>query len=91
MTPSKGLPTYWLKGVNPKDKEELKTAILLAGIPLNRLKEILEEFLEVSRKEASKADKYELPAWSEYQADKIGEQRALTKVIKLLELDQARK
>ena len=91
MTPSKGLSSYWLKGVNEKDKEELKQSILLASIPLNRLKEIIKEFLEVSTKESRKADKYELPAWSEYQADKIGEQRAYEKIIKLLELDQARK
>ena len=81
----------WLRGVNEQDKAHLKESILAAALPLNRLKDILHELLEVSRKTSTKDSNYELPSWSNYQADKLGEQRTLLKIIKLLELDQARK
>ena len=55
---------------------------------LQRIMDILKDDLEVSLKEMRSVDSYDKPAWSEFQADKLGEQRAYAKMIALLTLDR---
>lgn len=75
----------WFKGFKGKEeKERFKKLALSQREVFDVLKVILEEELEASRKDSYKKDHYFMPAWSEYQADKRGEQRTLQWVIDLL-------
>lgn len=51
---------------------------------LLKLRKILIGKIETNREKQLSAGSYELPAWSEMQADSIGYQRALNEVIKNL-------
>jgi len=81
------LSSQWTNGLPPKDKTEFKKRIVASRDVLNRLKKMLEEDLQASLKEAAKEDNYSLPAWSEFQAAKLGEQKKLRMVIDLLPKD----
>lgn len=75
----------WFKRVKDKSDKERFRKLCLSQIEVFQvLREILEEELEASQKDACKKEHYFMPAWSEYQADKKGEQRILRKVIDLL-------
>ena len=79
------ISTRWFKGLKEEqDKKELKANLLNSREVLNALVRIIEEDLETSVKEARKEDNYELPSWSHYQADKLGEQRAYQKIINFI-------
>lgn len=58
---------------------------------LDRIIEIIKEDLDISLKEMRSVASYDKPAWSEFQADKLGEQRAYAKMIALLTLDREEK
>jgi len=81
------LATKWTNSLPPKDKEGFKKRIIASRDVLDRLKRMLQEELAASHKAAGKEDNYSLPAWSEFQADKLGEQRTLQMVIDLLPKD----
>jgi len=66
------------------EKEEFYNEYNHARGVLLKLREILKEKQESSYSHQLKANNYELPAWSENQADAIGYQRALNEVIKNL-------
>ena len=79
------LPTKWTNGITKKeDKDDLRKRIESSKDVLDRLKVMLEIELESSVKEASSEENFSMPSWSEYQASKLGEQRALRAVIDLL-------
>jgi len=67
-----------------KEKDEFKKRVAYSSDVLDRLRAILEKDLAASIKEAAKEENYSLPSWSCYQADKLGEQRTLRKVIDIL-------
>jgi len=71
-----------------QEKQEIKDYLAAASFLLDRMRKILEEELAISIKESSDKKKYELPSWSEYQADSLGEQRTLRKVLSLITLDK---
>jgi len=78
----------WFKKYKDKEKkEEFKRKVLSQLEVFQTLREILEDELEASLKDSCKKEHYFMPAWSEYQADKRGEQRILRKVIDLLPKD----
>lgn len=67
-----------------EDKEEFNKTILHSGILLDRLRDILEGYLsELGREEYT--EEYVSPAWPYLQADRLGQKKALTKVLKLVE------
>lgn len=75
-----------LRGLSDQQKVDVRMAwksdegrVLLA-----RLREVLRRDYEESIKEMGKKDNYFMPAWSEYQASRLGEQEALLSVINLL-------
>ena len=78
----------WLKGVPQKDKGVMKARIMESQDVLTQLASILEADLETSYAQMSKEGKYESPAWSEYQAHKLGEQACLRKLLELLTLKE---
>lgn len=75
----------WTKGLDKEQQEEMKIALKEARLVIERLKVILQEELDVSVVDMAKKDNFFMPAWPEYQASKLGEQRALRKVIELIE------
>ena len=44
----------------------------------------LQEILDLSIRKTQSSDSYELPAWGCYQAEQIGIQKAVTKIIKMI-------
>lgn len=50
----------------------------------DKLIKVLKKDLESSIRSSSSVENYKLPAWSEYQADQLGSQRTLRKVIDLI-------
>lgn len=69
---------------NNDDKERFENRVLECKDVLNHLKKLLEEDLELSVKKQRDVKSYLFSSWSEFQADKIGEQRTLQKIIDLL-------
>ncbi len=75
--------TRWTKGL-PKDKHaEFAMQVSAATPVLKRLLGILEEELAASEKSQLEKN-YQDAAWAYSQADSIGEQRAYTKALKLI-------
>jgi hypothetical protein len=74
----------WFKNKSRDEKERFKKLALSQLEVFETLRDILEEELAASLKDAARKDHYVLSAWSEYQADKLGEQRTYRKVIDLL-------
>ncbi len=84
---SKGHSVRWTKHF--KDSEsKAKFVERLYGYTdvLDVLRNILKEELEESIRDMRSSENYTLPNWSEFQADKIGTQRTLNKVIDLITL-----
>lgn len=84
---AKGYSVRWTKHL--KDTEvKAKFVERLYGYTdvLDILRNILKEDLEASRREMLDNENYSLPSWSEFQADNIGTQRTLTKIIDLITL-----
>ena len=79
----------WFKYCKNEDqKKEIKAYFGAAGYLLDTLAKILEEELNSSIKESSNKESYKLPAWSEYQADRLGEQRTLRKILNIIKPDK---
>ena len=75
----------WTKGLDKQQTIEMKTNFIESRLTRERLKKILEDELDGSIKEASSKEHFFMPAWSEYQASLLGEQRAYRKLINLIE------
>lgn len=72
---------------NEQERADMK-AIWAASHPVRtQLVRVLEKELEASYTEMSKKDNYFMPAWSEYQASKIAEQKTLRSLINTLKGD----
>jgi hypothetical protein len=82
------LTTTWTKHLPKDKKDEFRKVILAARPVLERLKVLLEEDLVASQKEQLGKVNYKDTSWPMYQADCIGEQRTLNKIIKLITLDE---
>lgn len=73
--------------MSEEDKKEMKRMLYDAHPALVRLSELLNEDLEKSVTDMSKQDNYTMPAWSAYQADKLGEQRAIRKILGMIDIE----
>jgi hypothetical protein len=79
------MKSYWFsKCKTPEEKFELRQKILSNRESLDRLREILEPMLKDTGPEAD----YDSPSWAYKQADRIGYNRALTKVLDIINLDK---
>lgn len=74
----------WTKGLSPEKKEEIKRDFLASALLRERLKEILQEKSEVTRKGSISKDAYSNANWAYLQADAVGYQRALDEIISIL-------
>lgn len=80
--------TRWTKHLPKEKHDEFRKTILAYRVVLERLKELLEEDLAASKRIQNSRESYKNPSWPMFQADCIGEQRALEKVIKLITLNE---
>lgn len=71
----------WTKGLSEDDAEEMRSRIKRSRPLLERLNEILDQYLK--EEEVFTKDSYESPSWAYRAADREGFKRALHK-IKLL-------
>ena len=76
----------WTKNLKKGDKEKFEEYLKHCRSAFEKLSEILEEDLQASIKDGQNKDHYFMPAWSEYQADRIGTQRTLQNIIDLIKL-----
>jgi hypothetical protein len=80
------LSTEWTKHLkDEKAREDFAKLLLNSTISLGRLREILEERLEALQNAKLKTDHYDVANWAYMQADSIGAERTLKKIIELLE------
>lgn len=79
------LSSRWTKHLKDKEsKQKFEERLLLAQDIWDVLKNIIEEDLNAVDKDIMNKDNYFMPAWSEFQADRIGSKRALQKVLNLI-------
>lgn len=82
------ISTRWTKHLKAKaDKEEFRKEVIASRHVLKVLKSLLEEDLRASQTSQESEEGYALPSWPYKQADAIGEQRAIKKVIKMITLE----
>lgn len=70
--------------VSPSDRDALTQRFVSSEDILVIIKEVLQSKLQSDITARRSISSYSFPAWSEYQADGVGYQRALTEVIDLL-------
>lgn len=78
------MKTRWFKGLSQQDKSKLRADIMQAEPALARLAEMLQADLNDSLKDMAKSEHYLKPAWAQYQASKLGEQKTLRTIIELI-------
>lgn len=82
--PNKTISTVFLSKVPAADKNAVINSFVASEEVLDRIKQVLQEKLDANTIKLLEPANYDKPAWSEYQADRIGYARALTEVIQLL-------
>ena len=79
----------WIKHLKDKEEKEEFTKILLEGNRIiDRLINIVEQELDSCKKQKLDKSRYLSPNWSEFQADTIGEERALRKILNLIKIER---
>lgn len=78
------MKTEWRAGIEPDAVDELRGLFKGSSIVRKRLIEILEGKIDTVRTDARKKVNYDKANWSEYVADSLGYERALSEVISLL-------
>jgi len=78
----------WVKGLPEKDKGVMKARIMESHDVLAQLTVLLNEDLTKSYADMAATSSYERPAWAEYQASKLGEQKYIRKIIELLNIEE---
>jgi len=70
---------------SPEDRQKFKQSVENSKYVLDRLKEICYNIIQEVEK--STTVDYTKASWAYYQADKLGQVRALKQIIELLQLD----
>lgn len=78
------MKVVWTKGLDEDAKKEMETDYKSAVYLRKRLIRILEDKIEIIRKENLSTDAYDCPNWALKQADQVGYERALTEIIRNL-------
>lgn len=78
----------WLSSLPKQDKNVMRARVMESHDVLKRLSELLRDDLESSYTQMAKEDKYQRPAWAEYQAHKLGEQACLRKLLDLINIEE---
>ena len=82
------MKTSILKGLNPKEAEEVEADFRASLRLREQLVKILEEKMRTKRASVRQDDKYESANWAYLQADYIGYERAIYEVISLLDVKE---
>lgn len=77
----------WQAGLTDQEKDDLKSSMLAASPAFRRLTKLLKDKLEENRTSQLKRDTYDKSSWPYFQSDCLGYQRAITEMIKLIEVD----
>jgi hypothetical protein len=78
------MKTVWTNGLTPEEKTELKKDFVGSVILRRRLKKLLEDKENASRKASISKEGYENPNWAYLQADARGYERAISEIISLI-------
>lgn len=76
-----------LSRLSAKDQEHFELRLKESQDVLKLIQEVLEIEKQAVIKESRKKDNYFMPAWSEYQASRLGSQETYDKIIQLLEIN----
>lgn len=79
--------TKWLAGLSDQEKKDLKASIVAAYPAFKRLHKLLEDKMESVETTRLGRDKYDKSSWPYFQADCNGYQRAISEIIKLIEVE----
>jgi predicted O-methyltransferase YrrM len=79
------MKTSWTLGLNEEATKDVLVNFKESLVMRKRLSQLLLDELEGIRKEARAKDLYDSPSWAFHQADKMGYERALYKILGLLE------
>lgn len=75
----------WTKGLNERDKEEMKLLFSSNARLRARAIEIMKEKQAAAHKGATLKETYDSPNWALRQADAVGYERAINEIISLFE------
>lgn len=78
------MKTSLLKGVEKDQVAELKQSFVSGLLFRKTLTTLLKDKIESNRVSSCSKKSYETKAWSEYQADSLGYERALREIVSLL-------
>lgn len=82
MSTIRWLDPSWSK----EGKEDFESLLKSSRLVLDRLSEIIKEDIELSLRKQRDEGNFSKPAWSEYQAYLLGEQKALNKLLSIINL-----
>ena len=71
----------WTAGLTPEQKAELEATYKASALLRARLKDIITKEIETQRRNTRKAEAYADASWAFRQADNIGYERALFKIL----------
>lgn len=91
MTQPHRLNPKWTKGCQPNEIKEIESRLLENADLFLLLDEILAQMQETNTRNRQSLKSYELPAWSEFQADCNAVERTLEKVRNYLKLKEGSK
>ncbi len=80
--------TKWVKGKSAQEVVDIKSALAASAEGFERLSEMLQELLDDSVGQMANRQNYESPAFPEKMADRLGEQRALRRVLDLINFEE---
>lgn len=82
------MKTLWTSHLKTEEeKERFRQHVLSSRGVLERLADLMKNDIEDTITEMSRASGYETPAWSEYQADRLGALRMLRDYVDILNVD----
>ena len=76
----------WTEGLAKEDALALRVAIVESGPVLRRLIKILEKKMGVNTNASLGIEEYESPSWPLRQADRIGYNRSIRELIRLIDV-----
>lgn len=71
----------WTAGLTPEQKAELEANYKASALLRERLKDIITQEVDTQRRNTRKAEAYADASWAFRQADSIGYERALFKIL----------
>lgn len=75
----------WFKGIPEKDKGVMKARIMESYDVLSQMRVLLED--DLAKSYSSMDTDYGKPAWSQYQASKLGEQTYIRRMLELINIE----